>query len=106
MKLILAIVNSEDANSVSKHLSESGFYTTKLATTGGFLKAKNTTFLIGVEDSRVQPAIKVIEKYAHRRTDSSSNMQYPAAVQYSHPVSVSAGGATVFVMDVEQFIKL
>jgi uncharacterized protein YaaQ len=106
MKLILAIVSREDANTVAKHLSESGFYATKLATTGGFMKIGNTTFLIGLEDEKVQPALSIIEKYAHRRADQAIHTDYLSNTQYHQPVSVAAGGATVFVIDVEQFFKV
>ena len=54
MKLIIAIVQDEDANRLVSSLMEAGFGATKLATTGGFLRAGNTTLLIGVEDERLE----------------------------------------------------
>ena len=53
MKLILAIVNNDDSGAVSSALTRGGFSVTKLATTGGFLMAGNTTFISGVEDEKV-----------------------------------------------------
>ena len=53
MKLILAIVNNDDSGAVSSALTRGGFSVTKLATTGGFLKALNTTFITGLEDEKV-----------------------------------------------------
>ena len=44
MKLIYAIVSSDDSSSVSGALTQNGFFATKLASTGGFLRAGNTTF--------------------------------------------------------------
>ena len=44
MKLIYAIVNNDDSHSVSSALMQNGFSVTKLASTGGFLMAGNTTF--------------------------------------------------------------
>ena len=41
MKLILAIINHDDANTVTQALTKKGFSSTKLATTGGFLMAGN-----------------------------------------------------------------
>ena len=38
MKLVLAIINHDDANTVTQSLTKKGFSSTKLATTGGFLK--------------------------------------------------------------------
>ena len=49
MKMLLAIINSDDAHSVMNHLMEAGFQITKLATTGGFLRAGNVTILIGLQ---------------------------------------------------------
>ena len=50
MKLVLAIVSNDDSAAVSSALTRNGFQVTKLATTGGFLMAGNTTFLTGGED--------------------------------------------------------
>ncbi|MCK9198916.1 MAG: cyclic-di-AMP receptor, partial [Bacilli bacterium] len=41
MKLMFAIVSSEDTNSVVNALIKSKFSVTKLATSGGFLKVGN-----------------------------------------------------------------
>ena len=49
MKMITAIVNKKDAGSVCDALMQEGFFFTKMATTGGFLKAGNTTLLIGTD---------------------------------------------------------
>ena len=53
MKLVIAIVQDKDSNRLSNALVREGFRATKLASTGGFLRAGNTTFMIGIEDERV-----------------------------------------------------
>ncbi|MFL6516563.1 MAG: cyclic-di-AMP receptor, partial [Bacillus sp. (in: firmicutes)] len=50
MKLIIAVVQDQDSNRLSKALVDNNFRATKLASTGGFLKSGNTTFMIGTED--------------------------------------------------------
>ena len=60
MKLILAIVSSDDSSMVSSALTKNNFSVTKLATTGGFLMSGNTTFLIGTEDENVDKAISCL----------------------------------------------
>ena len=42
MKMILAIINQDDANVVVNALMHEGYHVTKLYTTGGFLRAGNT----------------------------------------------------------------
>ena len=53
MKMVLAIINYDDAQDVISSLMKAGFSITKLATTGGFLKAGNVTILVGLDESRL-----------------------------------------------------
>ena len=107
MKLIFAIVNKDDSGSVSSALTRAGFSVTKLATTGGFLMAGNTTFLVGTDDSRVDEIISIIEKHSKKRTQMvPSTASYGVGMYTSFPVEVQVGGATIFVLDVERFEKL
>ena len=70
MKLIIAIVQDEDSSRLIGQLMNDGFGVTKLATTGGFLRAGNTTLLVGVEDDRFQEAMDLIEKVARAASRS------------------------------------
>ena len=51
MKLVVAVVQDQDSNRLSNALTKNNFRATKLASTGGFLRSGNTTFLIGVDDT-------------------------------------------------------
>lgn len=106
MKLIIAIVNKDDSNVVSSALTKEGFSVTRLATTGGFLRAGNTTFMMGVENDRVDAAIAILEKYSQKRTQMVPSTTYGATAGHAFPMEVTVGGATVFVTDVERYEKL
>ena len=107
MKLILAIVNNDDSHAVSAALTKEGYQMTKLATTGGFLKAGNTTMIVGCDDDKVDHAIELIGNESKRRTEVvQSTASYDIGRFASFPVEVQVGGATVFVLNVEQFKKL
>ena len=102
MKLILAIVNDDDAAVVSGALTKAKLSATKLATTGGYLKAGNTTFIIGVE-----MAIEIIGNNARKRTQIIQDPSpYGTVNTMAMPLEITVGGATVFVLDVESFHKL
>lgn len=106
MKLVLAIVSNEDANKVIKTLIKENFYVTKLATTGGFLMSGNTTILVGVEEDLLEKCLQVISEMSKRRTKLVPNaISSEFGIFSSTPVEVQVGGATIFVMDVQQFIK-
>ena len=109
MKLIIAIVQDEDAARLISNLMNNGFGVTKLATTGGFLRAGNTTLLVGVEDNKFTSCMGVIEKVCKSRKQiatSPSPIAGTTGVYVPYPIEVMVGGATVFVLNVEQFIKL
>lgn len=105
MKLVFAIVNGDDSQAVSKALMKAGFFATKLASTGSFLSAGNTTFLTCVEDSRLDEVIDVIRQKSHKRRQFVPTGA-PLDSGVNFPVEVEVGGATVFVTDVERFEKL
>ena len=69
MKLIIAIVSNDDS-SANASLTEHGFMVTRLSTTGGFLRAGNTTMLIGTEDEKVEQAIELIKEESKREQRS------------------------------------
>ncbi len=107
MKLIIAIVSNDDANKVAKGLIKENFFVTKLATTGGFLMSGNTTFLIGTNDEKVVEIIEIIERYSKTRSKLVPNSIVSEFGMFSSmPVEVKVGGATIFVLPVDQFIKV
>ena len=109
MKLIIAIVQDEDASRLISQLMNDGFGVTKLATTGGFLRAGNTTLLVGVDDDRFQAAMDVIEKVCKSRKQiapSPASMVGMPGSYTPYPIEVVVGGATIIVLTVDQFIKL
>ena len=109
MKLIIAIVQDEDSSRLVSNLMSEGFSVTKLATTGGFLRSGNTTLLLGIDDSKFDSAMKIIERVCKSRKQiatSPSPISGTTGVYVPYPVEVMVGGATIFVLNVEQFVKI
>jgi uncharacterized protein YaaQ len=108
MKLLIAIVQDQDVINLIDELTEKEYRVTKLASTGGFLKSGNTTLLMGVEDENVSDVLDIIEANCKTReiTTSLLTVTMPGDAYIPYPLEVRVGGATVFVLDVEQHIKL
>lgn len=107
MKLIYSIINNDDSHAVSNALTKGGFSVTKLASTGGFLMAGNTTFLICSEDEKVDEIIEIIRTHSRKRKQFvPANISYDVGNYTGFPVEVSVGGATIFVTDIERFEKV
>ncbi len=73
MKLIFAILRDEDTESVSQGLITSGFRVTRIASTGGFWRRGNTTLMIGVEDDKVDEAVKIMKDNCDQATEPGSH---------------------------------
>ena len=110
MKLIIAIVQDEDASKLLSKLMQQGFGVTKLATTGGFLKAGNTTLLLGVDEERIQEAVHIVESVCKSRKQMTAAATTVSGITHgeytTYPMEVTVGGATLFVLAVEQFLKV
>ena len=109
MKLIISIVQDEDASNLVSELMNEHFSVTKLASTGGFLRSGNTTLLMGVDNERVESALEIIKKVcvSRKQIEVFPSPAMGAMGMYTpYPVEVTVGGATVFVLDVEQFHKV
>lgn len=106
MKLVIAIVQDKDSNRLSSALIGEGIRATKLASTGGFLRAGNTTFIIGIEDERVEEVIRIIKANCKVRDQLVTPVSPMGGTTDSYipfPVEVQVGGAAVFVLPIERF---
>jgi len=106
MNLVMAIVQDKDSTRLSNALMKEGFRATKLASTGGFLRAGNTTFMIGIDDERVQEVLQLIKancKVREQLITPVSPMGGTTDTYIPFPVEVQVGGAAVFVMPVTRF---
>ena len=89
MKLIVVIMEDDLCHILSKELLENKISSTKLSSTGGFLKKGNTTMLIGTDVENEQFVLDIIKKVCDENDVESDNQSK----------------ANVFVMDLEDFKK-
>ncbi|WP_297810361.1 cyclic-di-AMP receptor [uncultured Finegoldia sp.] len=89
MKLIIVIMEDDLSYILSKELSENKISSTKLSSTGGFMKKGNTTMLIGTEKENEKSILDIIEKVCEENDVDSDN----------------ESKANVFVMDLKDFKK-
>jgi len=109
MKLVIAIIHSEDATSLVDALTDKEYRVTRLHSSGGFLKQANSTVMLGVEEGQVEDVLGVIRETCHARSQYINPMpplMEPGEFYMPYPVEVTFGGATVFVMDVARHERL
>lgn len=109
MKLVVVIVSDTDADGLIRAMIERGFPATKIGSTGGFLRRGNTTLLSGVESDQVDDVLALIRRLCPVRTELLAISALPLAGDMpflNEPVEVRAGGAIIFVLDVERFERV
>lgn len=103
LKLIVAIVQNADRNNLADALLQEKIRHTRLNTVGGFLSQGNSTFVIGVEETRLEATLALIHAHCHEREvlhRPGAGALHPDA--YANPAHVQVGGATIFIIDAEQ----
>lgn len=109
MKLIIAVVQGEDAQKTVIALTDKGISSTRISSTGGFLQQGNVTLLIGVDESQVAEALEIIRANCQERSRYLTPvppLAEPGEFFMSYPVEVQVGGATVWVVPVDSFEKI
>jgi len=107
MKLLFAIVQNDDQRSLTYALIERSISVTRIASTGGFLRGGNSTLMIGVEPDRLEETLQIIREQSSRRqvvTVPASGIPHNID-SAAMPMTVTVGGATVFVLDVQETFK-
>ena len=92
MKLVLAIINNDDSAVASAALTAVG----------------NTTLLVGTEDERVEELVAILKQYCstHRKVTSTADSLGRGLRPDGIPPKITVGGATYFVLNVEDMGKL
>ena len=108
--LILAIMQGEDYEDTVRELNRNGFFVTMLNTTGGFLRKRSVTAMIGVDEGRLEAAIDILKRFAgKRKTTVYQNATIPHGgsmpVIQTYPTEMDLGGVTVFVLNVNRMEK-
>ena len=112
MQLLLAIVQSDDADLLAKRLNGAGLGVTRLNTVGGFLANGNVTLLTAAEDDQIEMVLDVIRNTCRTRKRFINPM--PAGAEPAHlavaaptyPLEVLVGGATVFCFPLKRLVRL
>ena len=94
MKLIIAIIQDEYVNRVVRALMENKIRTTKLSSSGGFLKSGNTTLLVGAKEEDIAKIVDIIKSQCKSTKVKEGSKE------------VTVGGANLFIIDIDEYVKI
>ncbi len=108
-KLVLIVVNKDIEKKVSQQLIDNKFRFTRIGSSGGYLRKKNITLLIGVKNKDVKLLVRTIKKVAQKKSSLiGSDQGTPLTAETGMPglpagaAPIKMGGATIFVLPVDQ----
>jgi len=108
-KLVVMIVSANDGERLMQALVAEGIPATRIGSAGGFLRRGNTTIFSGVAEDDVEHVLQLVRRTCPVRTEMTPLQTLPvvgAAAGGTRPIEVRAGGAIVFVLDVERFERI
>lgn len=86
MKMIIIIVQDNDADALTQSFTANNFRVTRVASTGGFMRSGVVTMLLGVEDTQVDAAIKVVHDSLPSSNDKKRATLFVVPVQHFEQV--------------------
>jgi uncharacterized protein YaaQ len=101
VKLLVGIVHADDIAGVGEELRSNGHRFTRMASVGGYLEEGNATFLLAVDDDRVEDAIACFERSAHSRDVDVPPVLLGRLAEW-RARTVRHKGATLLIMDLER----
>lgn len=107
MLLLLVVVQTTDAPDLTDALLQHGLRVTRIGSTGGWLGVGNVALMMGIEDDRYDDVMEAVAKTCHTRQEfmSTAAMVDPT-LGYATMVEVEVGGAVVFGVPVERFVRI
>lgn len=109
MKLIIAVVQARDAETLVRVLSRRGYRVTRVDSAGGFLRESNVTLFVGVQEAYVADVLRIVRECCHARTQFVNPLMpisEPGEFYVANPIEVEVGGATVFVLNVQRYERI
>lgn len=105
-KLLIAVVHAQDAGQLVEALRGAELRVTEVLSRGGFLQARNTMLFLGMEDDQVPMAMRLIDENCSARTESVPVDPMVGIEASWLPTEVAHGGATVFVVPLDEIRRI
>jgi uncharacterized protein YaaQ len=104
--LLLAVVQSQDAEMAEESLNKLGMTVQRLPSVGGFLGRRNATLLIGLPEEQREKAEEILRLNCRQRVEFIAVPLESAPLPLPTPTPITVGGATVFALEVEHYEEI
>ena len=104
--LMLAVIQDQDLDAATRALEPLGSRVVYLSSAGGFLGRRNATLLIGLPDGREAETLAALRTACRQRVEYLTMPLEGSPLSMPTPIPVKVGGATVFVLPVENYEEI
>lgn len=106
-QLVVATVAGEQAGELMRALLEDGFQVTRMDSSGGMLQEAAVSLLIGLDRARLPRLLEHVRTHCRTYTRYvPAHLEVTMAEVQPLVIEAQAGGATVYVLDVERFEQI
>ena len=106
-RLVVAVVQVEDAGPLVEALTGDGFGGTRIDTHGGFLRRENAVVLVATAEERLTTLFRHVRATCrHRIVPWVPPMLDSMVATPTLPIDVEVGGAVMFVLPIERVAYL
>ncbi len=109
MKMVMAIIDRDESSRVLEALIAAGYTATFNDSRSGFLRQSKQTLFMGVQASKVDDVLSIIERNCRshvesRQSDADVEAQAGTVLQMApRRTFAEVGSAAVFVWDIDRF---
>jgi CPA1 family monovalent cation:H+ antiporter len=101
-QLLMVVVQERDLESATNALAARGIPTTRIRSSGGFLRQANHLILVGLAEGKLEDAVEVLRQTCRSRVEYVSTPFGGVPFETGAALEVKVRGATVFVFDVDR----
>jgi uncharacterized protein YaaQ len=106
MVILLAVLQAQDADLVTGALRKYGVAAYELSSTGAFLGRKNVTLLIPVETTNIDLVLSELKRNCRQRIEYVSMPIEGQPLPIPSPIPITVGGATIFILEIDQYLEV
>jgi CPA1 family monovalent cation:H+ antiporter len=103
-RLMAVVIQYEDMDSAYKALIKQGVSVTRINSSGGFLRRRNVTLLIGLIHGQEEAVVGILSASCQERQIYLTTPIEGLPASISAPIEVTVGGATIFTFEVDRCV--
>jgi uncharacterized protein YaaQ len=104
--VLLAVIQAQDADLVTKALEKHSVAGFKLSSIGAFLGMENVTLLIPVEQAKVELVMSELKRNCRQRIEYVNMPVEGQPLPIPSPIPITVGGATIFLLEIDQYLEI